>query len=222
VHKLKESLCFHKMKVDKILYCVIHSQMQEERYENIIKTWGKGCDLIFYSDHAIPEKKIIKVSDNTTYSSGEEKQINIINTFPPELLSYDWYFFCDNDTFVNTKKLNTFVNGCNPSKIYGKIGNTWPDDWSLHYFSGGAGFLMSNEVLKRMRGNLRHNNTVYGDVSIGINIRDMGIDKVHSDLFKSHPPAESGVARENIINYVTFHYIKTFDQMNDLYTICNK
>ena len=53
------------------------------------------------------KKKIIKVSDDFTYSSNEPKHVNVIKYLIENDYQYEWFFFCDDDTFVNTKNLES-------------------------------------------------------------------------------------------------------------------
>ena len=89
----------------KILYVILHTCTRPERYEAVVNTWGKDVDFIFYADCDDEEKKIIKVSDDTSYSSNEAKHVNVIKYLFDNDYQYEWFFFCDDDTFVNTKKL---------------------------------------------------------------------------------------------------------------------
>ena len=43
----------------KILVSILHGSMFPSRYDNVIKTWGKDIDHIFYSDHEDLEKHTI-------------------------------------------------------------------------------------------------------------------------------------------------------------------
>ena len=65
-----------------VLYCIIHTQKQDNRIDNIINTWGKNQNLIFYSDHTIIKNNIYQVSTRNDYASGQEKQINVFNFCP--------------------------------------------------------------------------------------------------------------------------------------------
>lgn len=205
----------------KILYLILHTKKYETNYYNVINTWAKDVDFLFYSDHEDKEKNIIKVSSRDDYHSNEEKFVNVIKQLPIEYLKYDWFFFCDNDTYVNTKLLNNSVVNFNIDFIYGQEIHTWTPDLSLGYFSGGAGYLVSNKILRHMIDNLKNYNTGFSDVTFGLYIREHNIQKLPSDLFKSQPPEYYYINLEDTKNYISFHYIKTFEMMNKLYQISN-
>ena len=206
----------------KLLYCVIHTELQKEREQFILSTWGKDKNLIFYGDYDSPTNpSLVKVSSNCTYSSGEEKQINIIPRLVQDFCDYDWYYFCDNDTFVNTKLLEEFYLECDPDKIYGELGNTWPEDRELFYPMGGAGFLMSNKVLRFLSDKIFHNPVTWGDVSIGINFRKFNIEKVsREDLFHSQLPDFYNIPLEEVGQHISFHYVKDLQTMQKLHEKC--
>ena len=111
-----------------------------------MRTWGKdvSSDLLFYSDHENHQEQTIKVSNRSDYASGEEKQINVINILANNAMynHYDWYFFCDNDTFVNTKNLSQLSKICATDTVHGLVATSWPQDPSLQYCGGGAGILV--------------------------------------------------------------------------------
>lgn len=204
----------------KILYCILHTEKNFNRYQNIISTWGKNVDFVFLSDNEDEEKKIIKVSDNKSYESGQEKQINGLNYLHSLGLDYDFYFFCDDDCFVNTKQMNNFISDCATNCVWGQVCNCWDSDRTLHYALGGAGILISKEIMSYLEGKLKQKSVPWGDVSLGINLRHRNIEVKNSDLFKSQPPNHYGINNEEIRNFITFHYIKSHEEMEKLYNLC--
>lgn len=204
-----------------ILYCIIHTEKQHTRASNIVSTWGENQNLLFYSDHEDPKINCHKVTDRSDYASGQVKQINVFPLILNKFNHYDWYFFCDNDTFVNTSKLNNFALTADIKYIHGDIINSWQQDKSLYYPSGGAGYLVSNYLLQKFV-NLSYNDIPFGDVSIGINIRKIGISLMHSNLFKGHTPEHFNIKDKNVQEYVTFHYITESQLMLKLYNLVNQ
>ena len=102
----------------KILYVILHGEVYKERYHNIKDTWGKDKDLLFYGDYEDIDKGIIKVSENKSYRSNEEKHINVLKYFNENSnYNYEWFFFCDDDTFVNVNKLEELL----PTKFKIKV-----------------------------------------------------------------------------------------------------
>lgn len=206
----------------KLLYCVVHTELHKDREKNILSTWGKDKDVIFYGDYELSNNPmLLKVSSRSDYASGEEKQINVISKLAKTHNDYDWYYFCDNDTFVNTKLLEQFYLNCNENKVYGELANTWPEDESLFYFMGGAGFLMSKKILTFLSDKIFHNPVPWGDVSIGINFRHFEIERSdEKELFHSQPPEFYSIPYQEVKNHISFHYIKTFEDMQTLWNYC--
>lgn len=202
----------------KILALILHGQKSSQRFENISKTWGQEIDFLFYSDHN--SFKTIKVTDRNDYASAELKQINIINDLPKEYLDYDWYLFCDDDTFINTKLLLFTIDSFNPEEVTGQLIQCWQPDQTLCYLSGGAGFLMSNKILKSIKGRIPNYNSGYSDVTMGLFYRENNIKIKHSELFMSQNPEFYNVSDNNISKFISFHYIKDYETMRKMHEIC--
>lgn len=203
-----------------ILFCILHGSVDKERADNILKTWGNNVDLMFYGDFENIDY-YIKVTERTDYNSNEEKFCNMFNRVLKYNGDYDgWYFFCDNDTFVNTKLLFDKLDEFDEDYIHGQVINTWPQDNTLHYLSGGAGFLISGKLIGQLDKDIEILGTNYSDVTFGKYIRENNLKMKHSDLFKSQLPEYYNI--ENIKDYITFHYVKTYDKMLELDKICRK
>lgn len=202
----------------KILYCVLHTRSHTERMNNILETWGRDVDRIFYSDHEDSENNVIRVCDRSDYISCQIKAIKILHLLNAKMNNYDWYFFCDNDTFVNTNKLYEYAQDADINSIHGQIINCWPSDPTLSYPSGGAGYLMSNSVLKFLS-DASYNDTIYGDVSIGLNIRRKNIPMVDPSLFHSQKKEYYGINEDQVKDNITFHYINSLNEMKRLYEL---
>ena len=145
----------------KILFAIKTTEKYESRVNAIFDTWLSTIeDYIFYSEHEDSEKNIIKVCDDGSYGGLEIKGLNFFNLLKDietkdgeKILDcYDWIFFVDDDTFVNCKKLNEFVETCDNTKAYGEIFTyeTHPSNplYSnpkfsklTKWYSGGAGLL---------------------------------------------------------------------------------
>ena len=202
-----------------ILYVVLHGKSSDYRYEGIIKTWAKNKNIIFYSDYEDIDKKIHKVSNITDYSSNEEKHLNAFLLVNKLYMKYDWFFFCDDDTFVNTKYLeNTKFD---ENFIHGSvITGCWPYDKNLEYCSGGAGYLISKNILIKIYENLFNSNTGFSDVSLGYIAKKCKIPFLNDDRFRSQNPSFFNTKDDEIKNFFTFHYVKTKDDQTKLLNLC--
>jgi hypothetical protein len=200
----------------KILYVILHGSVNKNRYFNVMDTWGKYVDCLFYSDHEDKEKNIIKVSDRKDYWGLEEKHINMFKILSAEYLNYDWYFFCDDDTFVNTKKMTEFLDECDTNCVYGCLINCYPNMKDLFYHSGGAGVLIHRKILDIVSKNINTKNTNFADVTLGIFLKENKITMKHDDRFHSEMPFSYGLKFNDAANNITFHHIKTKEEMVNL------
>ena len=202
-----------------ILFLILHTHKQQDRYKNVTETWGNDCDHLFYSDRESHENNILKVTDRDDYASNEVKFYEVIKNLPDKYSYFQWYFFCYNDTFINTNKFFESLELFDPKKVYGQKINTWTQDKNLHYLSGGAGYLVSNEIMKILKSNIKNYNTTFADVTMGLTLRDNNIEIENFYLFKSQPPKYYNIPDEQIKNYISFHYIKSYNEMNKLYQL---
>ena len=202
----------------KILYVILHGEVNKERYFNVKNTWGVNSDLLFYGDYEDDSKGIIKVSDDKSYRSNEEKHINVFKyLLQNPKYNYEWFFFCDDDTFVNVNKLEELLTTFDVNYVHGSVlVNSWGSDSSFAYCSGGAGYLINYKLLEKINLGLKNHNTGYSDVSLGLSLREMGINNVNHILFNSQPPSNYGYSLDDIKDYVSFHYIKTEDDMKKM------
>lgn len=78
----------------KILYVILHGESNKQRYFNVKDTWGANSDLLFYGDYNDKLEDVIKVSDDKSYNSNEEKHVNVFKYLSqnPEY-NYEWFFF---------------------------------------------------------------------------------------------------------------------------------
>lgn len=188
-----------------------------DRQTNILNTWGKNVDLFFYSENEHNENQVIKVCDENNV---EIKQISVFKKIQSDFYNkYEWFFFGDDDTFVNTILLENEINNFDKTKVVGQDAfGCWKD---LHYPSGGAGFLVSNEIVHNFFNSTNYQ-VGWGDVTFGLNMKDKNIDMVHNDKFFSQKFDHYGIDIKDANKYITFHYIKDLNEMLIMDNICKK
>jgi hypothetical protein len=206
-----------------ILICVITSSTNEDRINTINKTWNhrNSINTIFVSDQDDLENNILKFSDSSDYKSAEDKTVNILSYIKLNNRN-KWYFIVDDDTFVNTKNLTKFVEVADPNFVYGYMAHK---DWwnGLEYTQGGAGTLISQEVINKINYNtIRNYDTGYGDVSLGLifnvnNIQIKGCNQSEDCLFleKSFNHYKY-IGKEKLSEKITFHQVRTYDDMKEI------
>lgn len=219
----------------KVVCFVNTTKKHTDRINNILETWAQKIDTVFYSDHQDFERNVVKVSNRDDYASGEEKQINILNNInnftngeDQELLDiYNWVFFVDDDTFVNVENLEKYIQDIDENKVHGSVFDSEKDSENPMYVnnvipkdakfpSGGAGFLVSSKII-RLINNFSNYNTACGDVSAGLNFHFNQVEQENSDLFNSQNPEFYGHDEEQQKTMISYHYIKTLEEMQKLF-----
>jgi hypothetical protein len=195
---------------------LITTKANANRQQSILDTWLKNYfNYVFYTDFDSGVGNQIELTTNTKVDSGGEKHILEIQRIMREKL-YDineWFYFCDDDTVLNLNLIFNFIKNAEKNKVYGAIGNTWQEDTSLFYASGGAGYLVHCDIFKN-KSYPRLKSITWGDVQFGLWMRENNIIPVHMDEFKWDEPHIFGLNINNIEhkktikNYFSFHYIK--------------
>jgi len=221
----------------KILYAIKTTKKYQERIDAILNTWLTDIDdYIFYSDHEDSEKNVILASADSSYLSGTLAKTlwffnNLSNIFIADdkniLDEYDWIFFVDDDTFVNVENTKTFLETLDDNFAYGHLFTSEKDSgnpiWNLYknilketdcYHSGGAGFLISTESLKKIT--FVEYNMVFDDATIGVNLLRNGVNLVHDERFNPDLPESFGKTDKDIVNEITYHHISP-EKMVELY-----
>ena len=207
---------------------IMTSRTTGNRREWIEKTWGAHFEHVYYSDHRNPLRNVVKVSNATHYKSNEEKHINFLNRCGPFLAGrYEWIFCCDDDTFVFPQRLRKFVREeADPGRVYGTVHSAEKGagdnpifqrvDRSLRFPAGGAGYLISSAVMKRLHP-LKNHGTGYSDVSLGLNLMEKQIPLMDFEhRFFAHTPSGFQHPEEGVPEAISYHYIKTRESVDAL------
>lgn len=216
-----------------VICVVMTTEQYNDRIERIENTWAKDIPTVFYSDHQDTDRKIVKVSDLKEYCDTEEKNINIINMirdgYENILNDYEWICFCDDDTFINSRVVYEEINYLNKLCLHGNLTDRLSNPSNpiyikpgipldLKYLCGGAGFFISTNLLK-LSGNFKNYNTGFGDVGVGMNCYYKKIPVINNELFCSNTPAIHKHSDNIIKTKLSYHYIKTDDEMKYLYSL---
>lgn len=195
---------------------VITSINCAERINSIKETWGKDINnLIFYSDHDDNQNDVIKVSDNQR-DCGLKTQNRLLQILDDKN-KYDWYFFVDDDTYVNIKALNTFIEGRDENKIYGcRCG-----DDTHPYIQGGAGILIPGKFFEEVtvadiNTEWLHPASGFGDLWWGFLYKHRNaLLEYHDEIFCNiyTDEAKALLAQRNLNEIVTVHPVRTRVEM---------
>jgi len=211
---------------------------KKNRIPFLEKTWAKNIDHLYFSDYEDEEYDMIKTTDNTTYVGAGEKGINFLNLIKDIEYNnekvidiYDWFFYVDDDTFVNIDNLKNFVKTADKNKVYGYIFDSEknPDNPMYQrniiskiskFPSGGAGVLISSEVIKRVSNFEFFVVPSFGhdDVDMGLNFDMYKIEQVNSNLFNSQTPEFHCHNETQIKESITYHHVDS-DLMQRLYEL---
>ena len=181
----------------------------QTRARGILETWGAhvGDSLIFLGDDDVkvegftqldcihPEEAHPGRTENA-YEDAPHKLFNALRRIAYDS-TYQWCFFCDDDTYIKVERLMQYVSSKSTDNvcIYAKnqVGN-YPQDESLQYPSGGAGWLVSMETLQKI---IPHLDNVpmsipdrWCDVMLGFALQTAGIPIIDDGVFYDRTPED--------------------------------
>jgi len=201
----------------KVLILVLSCKKLQDRKEGILNSYAsllgryENVEICFYSDHEEKETNTYLLPCKFSYShrDNEIKVITAFNYLIQEVFKdeYDWYFFVDDDTFVNIPSLVEKIDEFDENFPVGMdIRGQWE---ALKYLSGGAGFLIPSKIREKFS-NLENFDTGFSDVSLGMNMQKRRIEFKHSDYFDWDSPFKEKVLKiseEEIKRKITYHRI---------------
>jgi len=180
-------------------YFMVCESLHEERtkplYNTVIKRI-KDCGDNFYclgGFEAIDEIPVIKVCDFDDYYSCVEK---IESVFQRDWDDADWHMICDDDTFVHTGNLNSFISRLPEDNL--RIYCSYLHDGKVGIF-GGSGILMNNKTFKLIQDHVRengwqesrdrqnHSDIALGEICYRINRKVKAANSKNEKIFISHP-----------------------------------
>lgn len=185
----------------KILYVILTCPKYAETRQQWQKaTWLQGQEYIYLSD--APESEGYK-----------EAPLKYVRWLRSVTLKHDWYFFCDDDTFVFPKKLRFAISNIAQYIMQGFKGGSF-DIYNLkniEWCSGGAGILMNKALVERIQFHLRHNNPIVTDetdISLAIWARmSCNVRVIDDKRFSPFNPRET----THTTDPITYHYCERHD-----------
>lgn len=183
-------------------------------------TWLKGFDEYILcatkDDTNNPHWRHTTGGDG--YESHQDKMINGLKIALNEFAPCDWYITgCDN-TFVSPRNLRKLVDMLprDEMHLYGQTMDSWPDDRTLHYCSGGGGILGNRLTYAFMQPKfceLSQHRHGYYDVWSGLVARACGIPMHNTPWMSGNPPSSA----EDYARVITCHYINDEATMHAIY-----
>lgn len=205
----------------KILVAILTHEGSQNNADACSKTWIKDIktphEYYFYGSKTQSEK--MPKTWNCEPDEGEarfrlpEKTYKMLK----KSLQYEWDFLfkCDDDTFVAFDKLiNSLKNYHFNDDLY--IGRKIVNPFA--YAQGGAGYALTRTAVKKCIDSLKHfyndksKNKFAEDYSVGLALKEQGINLTHTDLLSTPNPKtakqDQSVCIDAIIkhNKITTHY----------------
>lgn len=224
----------------KLIMGIVTSPTLVDRYTACMNTWANDFDNIhFFGGNQTKEEGLVKISE-----AGEDwnsfflkQQLGLKYLYEMNSKS-DWYglFSCDNVIYKNN--LYELLSKHDETQhiilcqTYGRVINM--DGLDFEIFAGGAGFLLSNSLMKKIyplidsfneewinnyrNGNLFQNCYACGDIAMSFFLKKhLGVNLTHVDGLYSQPPS---FYKKVIDNPISFHYIKPHE-MKSIYNSFN-
>ena len=127
-----------------------YAENLETKAQNVKVTWGKRCDiLLFISDIDNKEFPAIGMNTSTGRKHLASKTMRAFRyIYQNHFADADWFMKADDDTYVIIENLKQLLSMHSPSEpIY--FGHPLKTSHNEEFISGGAGYVISKEALKR-------------------------------------------------------------------------
>ncbi|XP_059089659.1 glycoprotein-N-acetylgalactosamine 3-beta-galactosyltransferase 1-like isoform X3 [Tigriopus californicus] len=136
----------------KILCWILTYPMNKNTQAAAVKeTWGRRCDkLLFMTSEKDPEDDSFVALEVTEDRKNlwTKTQLSLEYIYNNHFAGYDWFFKADDDTYVIVENLRKFASQYSPQDP-AYFGCRFKPFVTQGYMSGGAGYLLSRESLKR-------------------------------------------------------------------------
>lgn len=157
------------------------------------ETWLQNVDYVYLDE-----------DENDTYDRVAHKYVAWLWA---NELKHDWYFFCDDDTWVYVDRLKDVLRPT-PNKIMTgfKGGEFLVCNTIARWCSGGAGIGISKPLLLDIQAYVKGDPiiTTESDTSLGVWAAQTGYTLIHNSRFRpQHPQHESN---RHVKNAITYHY----------------
>lgn len=137
-------------KIRILCWVMTNPKSHESKARHVKATWGKRCNvLVFMSSQADPSLPAIKLDVDEGRDHLWAKTVGGFNySYHQHLQDADWFMKADDDTYVVLENLRYFLSSHNASTPI-HFGCKFKPYVKQGYMSGGAGYVLSREALKR-------------------------------------------------------------------------
>lgn len=220
----------HQSEKNRLSIHVMTTHINKDRHSSILETWLKSFpDYTFYTDFSTGIGNQVELTTNTQYHSNAEKHVLEINRICNQKLyeKYDWFYFCDDDTAPNIQNILSYIKIANRQKVHGWSQYSWAQDRSLLCLSGGAGYLISSDILSKHKPPRYDTNIIWSDIQFCLWLQSNNIEIQNNPKMKQDVPSifnirmDTKEGRNSIREHLSFHYVKDHSlrkQINDIYS----
>ncbi|XP_059206277.1 glycoprotein-N-acetylgalactosamine 3-beta-galactosyltransferase 1-like isoform X1 [Centropristis striata] len=170
----------------------------ESRTKHIRETWAKHCDVVLYMSSVQTDFPTVALNVSEGRENLYWKTIRAFQYIHQHHLDEaDWFLKADDDTFVVVENLRYALSKFDPEKpLY--LGRRFKPFIRQGYMSGGAGYVLSKEAVKRFvkgfdTGECTHFSTIE-DMAMGKCMETMKVEAADTrdvkgrQRFHPHPP----------------------------------
>ena len=147
-----------------------------ERVGWCLNSWLGGLDYVCMTDRPTGMFEELSCGVQEDYMSAEEKTCNFFMKVRDGLFSeYDWLAFVDDDAVMDHVRVKEMLASLDSHMVHGlNMQGAWPDDKSLVYPSGGAGYFVSPSLVRSMSP-MKILGVGIEDVRVGMWMKENGI-----------------------------------------------
>nr|XP_040045340.1 glycoprotein-N-acetylgalactosamine 3-beta-galactosyltransferase 1 isoform X1 [Gasterosteus aculeatus aculeatus] len=170
----------------------------ESRTKHIRETWAKRCNKVLYMSSVETDFPTVKLNVSEGRENLYWKTIRAFQYIHQHHLDEaDWFVKADDDTFMVIENLRYTLSSLDPEKPF-YLGRRFTPFIRQGYMSGGAGYVLSKEALRRFvkgfdSGNCTHFSTLE-DMALGKCMETMKVEPADSrdvkgrQTFHPYPP----------------------------------
>lgn len=158
------------------IFCMILTTpngFKEQKVQTVLSTWAWKCDnfkfITIKPSYLNNSKSKLEFNQNNILLKPEELESEHYRNLSSKVFlafrdiyqkyaNYDWYLKADDDTFIEMDNLRLFLSDKNPKEPV-SFGQIFKPYVNYGYLSGGAGYLLSYESLKRLGSKLLQNSS---------------------------------------------------------------
>lgn len=190
LHHVGEDVEAKKMakKVRILCWIMTNPKNHENKAVHVKATWGPRCNILLFmsseNDTSLPAVKL-PVREGRDYLWSKTKEA-FLYVYKHYLEEADWFFKADDDTYAIVENLRYMLSAYNTSNpMY--FGCRFKPYVKQGYMSGGAGYVLSREALKRFveealpnKTKCRQDHGGAEDVEIGKCLENVGVKAMDS------------------------------------------